>query len=98
MTSTIRPAAFRVKIQPAPLDEAERSESDGLPRGKKLRGTTPDRGIIVDVGPGVIEDSDDQDRWDFVREGTVVYYKGGFILDGHVFIQVSENTIIAHED
>lgn len=50
------------------------------------------------VGPGVIEDSSDSDRWGFIKEGAVVFYKGGYILGGYVFLQVDADSIIAYED
>lgn len=92
----IRPGAFRVKIQPSPVD-VEESETPGFAGARKVRGTTPDRGIVIEVGPGVVEDSEDEDRWGFIREGAVVYYKGGFVLDGYVYCEVNHDTIIAYE-
>lgn len=91
--TTVRPAAFRLKIEPLPQEEP----SEPKPT-HKARGTSPDRGVIVDVGPGVIEDDNDRSRWDFIREGAVVYYKGGEVINGYVYIEVSQDTIIGHEE
>lgn len=96
----IRPGAFRVKIQPSPVDTDDpREPGEGPPQfgSRKPRGTQPDRGVVIEVGPGVVEDSEDEDRWGFLREGAVVYYKGGFVLDGYVYCEVTHDTIVAYE-
>lgn len=95
---TIHPGPFRIKIQPSQLEAGEEQKQSGLIVQRQTSGTKLKRGVIVDVGPGVIEDDDDKDRWPFVRTGSVIYYRGGYDLGDHVYLDVSHETIIAYED
>lgn len=80
------PAAYRIKI--APMDHTDWS------------GDTRDRinrGAVEEVGPGILDDEMEHERWSrALRAGNTVYYQNGIKIHESIFIEPAD--IISYDE
>jgi hypothetical protein len=80
------PAAYRIKV--APTDHVDWS---GDVRDRI------NRGAIEEVGPGILDEVEDHERWGgALKVGNIVYYNGGMKISDSIFIETTD--IIAYEE
>lgn len=81
----IHPAAYKIKVAPA-----DHGDWSGDARDRVYRG------IVEDVGTGILEDDESLERYRaIVVVGNMVYYTGGIKIGESVFIETTD--IIAYE-
>jgi hypothetical protein len=93
---TIHPSPFHLKVLRSPVDTREEQTKSGL---HVVQNVSSDdrrvlRGIVVEVGKDVTNDSD----WADVTPGTVVFYLHAIRLGDHDFVLATFESIIAWED
>lgn len=85
------PAAYYIKI--APTDHADYSGD----MSQRIN-----RGVIEAVGTGILQEVEDQERWNFLKPGTVIYYKGGYKIADSIYVKVEygrlDDEIISYEE
>lgn len=92
----IQPAPWRVKVQPVNGVPIPDPLAEATGEAKKPRRNTLKCGIVLEIGPGMFENDDDETRWGFLQAGTTIWYKEGEPIGEHVFVGVDADNIIAY--
>lgn len=83
----IQPSAYFIKVAPTAHADFSGDLREGIYRG-----------IIEEVGQGILEDTDDMERWGpSLKTGNTVYYKGGIKIENSVYLKPHDYEIIAFE-
>lgn len=84
----IQPSAYYIKVAPTAHADFSGDLREGI-----------NRGIVEEVGQGVLEDTEDIERWGPVlKTGNTVYYKGGVKILDAIYLKPHDYEIIAFEE
>lgn len=84
----MHPSAYFIKVAPTAHADFSGDMRDRVSRG-----------IIEEVGTGIMDDTEDTERWSSVlRVGNTVFYRGGVKISDSVYLKPHEWEIIAFEE